>query len=652
MMHRSFVSIALAASLALQNAFALPGPSKVIKQREAEILRRSVDSFIATESPIAMADLLCNIGSQGSCAAGASSGVVIASPDKTDPNYFYTWTRDSALTFKCIVDTLINSYDSSLQQEIENYISAQARLQTVSNPSGSLSSGGLGEPKFNVDLSAFTGAWGRPQRDGPALRATALITYSKWLINNGYSSTASSIVWPVIQNDLSYVAQYWNQTGFDLWEEVQGSSFFTVAAQHRALVEGSALAGQLGKSCAYCDSQAPQILCFLQSFWGSSQGFILSNINENNGRSNKDANALLSAIAQFDPAAACDSTTFQPCSDRVLATHKVVTDSFRPIYSINSGIAEGTAVAVGRYPEDSYQGGNPWYLNTLAAAEVLYDALYTWNKQGSITVTSVSLPFFKDFSSSITTGTYSSSTSTYSTLYNAISTYADGYINVVATYAQANGSLSEQFSRSNGQPLSAYDLTWSYAAFLTAIARRAKVVPYSWGEPSALSVPSVCSATSAIGTYSTATNMAWPGNQTPVGSTTTTGSSSSTSHSSSTSKTVSTTTTSSCTVATSVAVTFDELVTTTFGETIKIAGSVAELGNWNTNNAVALSASQYTSSNPLWAGTVTLQAGEVIQYKYINVAPNGAVTWESDPNHTYTVPAACATAATVHDSWR
>jgi hypothetical protein len=49
------------------------------------------------------------------------------------------------------------------------------------------------------------------------------------------------------------------------------------------------------------------------------------------------------------------------CSDRALANHKVVTDSFRSIYTINSGIVEGSAVAVGRYPEDSYQGGNPWY---------------------------------------------------------------------------------------------------------------------------------------------------------------------------------------------------------------------------------------------------------------------------------------------------
>jgi glucoamylase len=234
------------------------------------------------------------------------------------------------LTFKCIVDTFINSYSASLQTEIENYITAQAYLQTVSNPSGDLSSGGLGlgEPKFNVDKTAFTGSWGRPQRDGPALRATALITYSKWLVNNGYSSTASSLVWPIIQNDLSYVTQYWyleilsnssllliiqrNETGFDLWEEVDGSSFFTIAAQHRALVEGSALATLLGQSSTTYASQAPQVLCFLQSFWSSSEGYIIANINENNGRTGKDANTLLGAIHQFDSAAGCDATTFQP----------------------------------------------------------------------------------------------------------------------------------------------------------------------------------------------------------------------------------------------------------------------------------------------------------------------------------------------------
>ena len=92
-----------------------------------------------------------------------------------NPNYLYTWTRDSALTLKTLVDEFING-NKALQSHIEDYLKAQAILQTVSNPSGSLSSGsGLGEPKFNIDGTRFNGAWGRPQRDGPALRAIALM---------------------------------------------------------------------------------------------------------------------------------------------------------------------------------------------------------------------------------------------------------------------------------------------------------------------------------------------------------------------------------------------------------------------------------------------------------------------------------------------
>ena len=331
-----------------------------------------------------------------------------------------------------------------------------------------------------------------------------------------------------------------------------------------------------------------------------------------------------------------------------MANHKTTTDSFRSIYSINNGVPQGVAVAVGRYPEDSYFGGNPWYLNTLAAAEQLYDALFTWNRQGSITITSVSLSFFRDIYSSAAVGTYASSSATYSSLYSAVKAYADGYMNVVATYAQSNGSLSEQFSRSNGQPLSAYDLTWSYAAFLTAAARRAGVVPYSWGEPAASSVPSFCSATSAIGTYSTAPTSAFPTSQTPVNGvpppTTTVAPT--------TTVTGPTSTTTSCTLATSIAVTFNELATTVFGQSIKIVGDVATLGSWNTANAIALSASGYTSSNPLWSMTIVFAPGTIITYKFINVASSGAVTWEKDPNHTFTVPASCATAVTVSGSWQ
>jgi glucoamylase len=82
----SLTSLLVIGSLAFQTVLGLPGPSKTLKAREAELLKRSVDSFIATESPIALTDLLCNIGSTGACVPGASSGIVIASPDSTNPD--------------------------------------------------------------------------------------------------------------------------------------------------------------------------------------------------------------------------------------------------------------------------------------------------------------------------------------------------------------------------------------------------------------------------------------------------------------------------------------------------------------------------------------------------------------------------------------
>jgi glucoamylase len=111
---------------------------------------------------------------------------------------------------KMIVDEFLHG-NTGLRSKIQDYLQAQAVLQTVSNPSGALSSGrGLGEPKYYVNLTRFNGAWGRPQRDGPALRATALITYARWLLGTGDSSDADEArtqVWPVVQNDLNYVAQ-------------------------------------------------------------------------------------------------------------------------------------------------------------------------------------------------------------------------------------------------------------------------------------------------------------------------------------------------------------------------------------------------------------------------------------------------------------
>ena len=85
-----------------------------------------VDQYIAKESPVAKAGLLANIGSKGSRAPGTlvsspfffffvsinhasfvKPGVVVASPSTQDPNYFFTWTRDSSLVFKTLIDQYV-----------------------------------------------------------------------------------------------------------------------------------------------------------------------------------------------------------------------------------------------------------------------------------------------------------------------------------------------------------------------------------------------------------------------------------------------------------------------------------------------------------------------------------------------------------------
>lgn len=97
---------------------------------------------------------------------------------------------------------------------------------------------------------------------------------------------------------------------------------------------------------------------------------------------------------------------------------------------------------------------------------------------------------------------------------------------------------------------------------------------------------------------------------------------------------------------------FNEIVTTTYGENVFIVGSVPQLGSWNTNNAIALSADQYTSSNNLWYVTVSLPAGGSFEYKYIRKQSDGSVRYESDPNRKYTTPANCKGTATQNDTWR
>ncbi len=253
--------------------------------------------------------------------------------------------------------------------------------------------GGLGEPKFEVDGQPFMGGWGRPQRDGPPLRALSLIPYANFLLDRGwpadnayvreklYDPTKVRTEHSAIKNDLEYTAHRWKEQplGFDLWEEARGTHFFTLMVSRKALVDGARLAEQLGDPGAarYYHNEAQEIGQVLRGFW-SSKGFLRATLEDIPGSLPVEADnappgvrrsldcAVPLAIIHGSDRQQSDSE-WSADSDKVLATLRHYVLSFDGLYPINGG--RGThwtgGWAVGRYAEDVYNGNgksraNPW----------------------------------------------------------------------------------------------------------------------------------------------------------------------------------------------------------------------------------------------------------------------------------------------------
>jgi alpha-amylase len=91
---------------------------------------------------------------------------------------------------------------------------------------------------------------------------------------------------------------------------------------------------------------------------------------------------------------------------------------------------------------------------------------------------------------------------------------------------------------------------------------------------------------------------------------------------------------------------FNVNATTTLGQNIYVTGSTAQLGNWNTGQALKLDPASY----PVWKLDVTMPAGTSFQYKYVRKDASNNVTWESGDNRTATVTSSGT--VKLNDTWR
>ncbi len=445
-----------------------------------------LDTWVQSESRIATNKLLANISP-----AGTLPGTIVASPSRANPDYYFHWIRDAGLVMDAVVTLHQGSANKEDQQRyaklLFDYVDLSRRNQLTSNPSGGPADGGLGEPKFNVDGSAFTGSWGRPQNDGPAIRSNSLIRFANILLKQGREDYVRSRLYDsrlpaetVIKADLEYVSHHWREASFDLWEETKGQHFYTRMVQRKALIQGADLAERLGDggAASWYRSQASEIEKEIVKHWDGQ--IIRATRDGGDWKSSGLDTAIILGVLHGGLNDGFMSLT----DDRVLSTVERLKNDFHGRYGINGrdtdfdGKLLGTAL--GRYPEDKYTGydsnglGNPWFLLTNALAEFYFKSARHFQEEGQIQISATNERFFRSLPirarlQLMSGQVYDSKTAMFREIIRSLREAGDAQLRRTKLHASSDGSLSEQMNRDSGYMQGANDLTWSYASMLTAI---------------------------------------------------------------------------------------------------------------------------------------------------------------------------------------
>jgi glucoamylase len=386
-------------------------------------------------------------------------GSVLASPAIADwnpePDYFFHWVRDSAIVMSVVANLMEDASDVGERERwtrhFEDFIAFSLRLTGLEGRSALVSlreerirpevrkylrdehelralSGDalLGEPRFNADGTLDIFRWSRPQFDGPALRALACL---RFLAAGGNESGEINTL---LQRDLDFTARYTDECCIGPWEEGDENAqhYHVGVVQLGALVHGRGRIDEDKRSAAEARLRER-----LQLHWSAQHGVYVAILPPKSDQRDDliDAASLL-AVLDADLADGPHSIA----DVRVWTTLDALERLFAQIFPINAG---RTAPALGRSRGDRYFKGGAWYPTTLAAASLCYRrALREPASRAQMLAR------------------------------------GDAYMQTVRDLTPPDGRLSEQVDRATGAPISARDLTWSYAAFIAAARLRDKTV--------------------------------------------------------------------------------------------------------------------------------------------------------------------------------
>ena len=521
-----------------------------------DIDREFFDQWIVEETDMSLQKLKENIADNNLndntlkySSSGMIEGIVLASPSQKDPNYFYDWTRDTAITMNTIVNVLrsqvekekkitkfdpleFSCVDVKLFGTVFKYMNRSFSTQRTQNPSGGFLNDdlkGLGEPKWEVNGHCFEGSWGRPQNDGPALRATTFMHFIKLLDDYNYSfDKIFDFLEPTLLNrtsmaftdekdfydkvlyyDLKFIVQNWNKESFDVWEELNGYHFFTSMVQLNAMKLGIDLLES--KKWDSPDGIAnidfirqlndafnglSYFIKYTAGFENSLTNYIIENPQFTYMRSGLDIATLIATVLTHD-SISDDSESIVPYNYNnalVLNSLHELTKQMSVLYPINHSLkSPELGVSLGRYPEDVYNGngvseGNPWFLATATGAQLLYGYtnLHLKNKMDLVLYVSAG-SWEQNFWSTIFAMPLNSNglhtdyelvipygTPLYIQTLKRIMDHADSFLDQVRQHVADDGCMSEQFNKYTGYQQGAKDLTWSYGTFWNTATLRIK----------------------------------------------------------------------------------------------------------------------------------------------------------------------------------
>ena len=418
---------------------------------------------------------------------GTARGTVVASPSREAPNYWFHWVRDAGLVLDQVVSRRIRAQGDEaarLDQLLWDFTALSRRQQKTPNRSGAADERGLGEPKFEVSGAPFDGEWGRPQNDSPAARALMLIRWASFLLDQAPGRELQARVQrelydaklpseSVIKNDLEYVASHALEPCIDLWEESWGHHFYTRILSESALREGAKLARRLGDPFAadWYEKKATELRKALNEHWDEGRKLLVITKEPGGARPSLLPRLLDVQTQEWKPSGIDSAVilgilhrrptpgdlSWSVLDPRVQATFRVIERTFADLYPINRRSPE--APAIGRYPEDRYDGvqtgsqGHAWVLATAGFAEFLYRSAIAERALATSALTEKARIRHRETARSLVAR-------------------AESYLARLQKHADPDGNWSEQLHRSTGMQRGARDLSWSHAAFLSAMDAR------------------------------------------------------------------------------------------------------------------------------------------------------------------------------------